>query len=145
MRWYEFDMGWMYITIISALGLARIKKVVLRPKFNMQKAVCDAETLQAAIAHRYEIVTKYVRTLKATCATEVGRIRASGSVPTLATMREGRAIKKLSPTVAHRSQPAKRRTKNHANRNPKTQRHPRNHLPLPPRISSIVGTVSLKR
>jgi stearoyl-CoA desaturase (Delta-9 desaturase) len=93
MRWYEFDMGWMYITMLSALKLAKVKKVAPRPRFNMQKAVCDAETLQAVIAHRYEIVTKYARTLKATCAEEITRIRATGSVPTLATMREGRAIK----------------------------------------------------
>ena len=26
-RWYEFDIGWMYIRILEALGLAKVRKV----------------------------------------------------------------------------------------------------------------------
>jgi stearoyl-CoA desaturase (Delta-9 desaturase) len=95
MRWYEFDLGWLYINILSFLGLAKVKKVAPRPRFDMNKLVCDAETLHAVIAHRYEIVTKYTRTLKSTCAAEIGRLRANGAAPALTSLREGTAVKRF--------------------------------------------------
>ena len=70
-----------------------MKKVAPRPRFDMDKLVCDADTLQAVIAHRYEIVTKYTRTLKSTCATEISRLRANGVAPSLTSLREGKAVK----------------------------------------------------
>ncbi|MBL8524690.1 MAG: fatty acid desaturase [Betaproteobacteria bacterium] len=92
MRWYEFDLGWLYINILKFFGLATIKKVAPRPRFDMNKVVCDAETVQAVIAHRYEIVTKYAKTLKSTCKEEIAKLRQNGSSP-LATMRQGKAVR----------------------------------------------------
>ncbi len=92
MRWYEFDLGWLYINILQFLGLAVVKKVAPRPRFDLTKAVCDGETLQAVIAHRYEIVTKYAKTLRSTCQEEIANLRANGRTP-LATMREGKAVR----------------------------------------------------
>ena len=92
MRWYEFDIGWLYINILQFLGLATVKKVAPRPRFNMNKMACDAETLQAVIAHRYEIVTKYAKTLKSTCKEEIAKVRRNGRTP-LASMREGKAVR----------------------------------------------------
>ena len=92
MRWYEFDIGWLYIKILQFLGLATVKKVAPRPRFNMNKMACDAETLQAVIAHRYEIVTKYAKTLKSTCKEEIAKVRRNGRTP-LASMREGKAVR----------------------------------------------------
>lgn len=95
MRWYEFDLGWMYIRVLSALKLAKVKKIAPRPRFDWNKGNIDAETVQAVIAHRYEIVTKYVKALKATCHEEVARIRASGHASHLSIMREGKALRSL--------------------------------------------------
>jgi len=92
MRWYEFDIGWLYINILKFLGLATIKKVAPRPRFDVNKLVCDGDTLQAVIAHRYEIVTKYAKTLKSTCKEEIAKLRQNGSTP-LSTMREGKAVR----------------------------------------------------
>ncbi len=92
MRWYEFDLGWLYINILQFFGLATVKKVAPRPRFDMNKMVCDAETVQAVIAHRYEIVTKYARTLKSTCKEEIAKLRQNGSSP-LAAMRQGKAVR----------------------------------------------------
>ena len=92
MRWYEFDLGWLYINILQFFGLAVVKKVAPRPRFDATKAVCDGETLQAVIAHRYEIVTKYAKTLRSTCHEEIARLRANGRTP-LSTMREGKAVR----------------------------------------------------
>ena len=92
MRWYEFDLGWLYINVLQFFGLATVKKVAPRPRFNMNKVVCDGETLQAVIAHRYEIVTNYAKTLRSTCQEEIAKMREAGSSP-LAAMREGKAVR----------------------------------------------------
>jgi stearoyl-CoA desaturase (Delta-9 desaturase) len=78
MRWYEFDIGWLYIRILETLGLATVKKVAPKPKFDLNKVACDLETVQAVIAHRYEITTGYARSLKATCRDEIRRLRNEG-------------------------------------------------------------------
>jgi stearoyl-CoA desaturase (delta-9 desaturase) len=95
MRWYEFDLGWMYIRTLAAMKLAKVKKIAPRPRFDFSKAKIDAETVQAVIAHRYEIVTKYVKALKATTREEVAKIRASGQASPISIMREGKAIRSL--------------------------------------------------
>ncbi|MEP7182562.1 MAG: fatty acid desaturase [Betaproteobacteria bacterium] len=75
-RWYEFDIGWMYIRILAALGLADVRKVAPKLKVDPAgKAVPDLATLQAVITHRYTVVTAYGRTLKKACATELAALR----------------------------------------------------------------------
>jgi stearoyl-CoA desaturase (delta-9 desaturase) len=79
MKWYEFDLGWLYIRTLETFGLAKVKKVAPQAKFNWEKVSCDVETLQAVISHRFEITTKYARTLRATCKAEIERLHAEGS------------------------------------------------------------------
>jgi stearoyl-CoA desaturase (Delta-9 desaturase) len=73
-KWYEFDMGWMYICILEALGLAQVKKVAPTPRFTEAKAV-DLATLQAVITHRYDVLATYAKSLKRTHAEELGKLR----------------------------------------------------------------------
>jgi stearoyl-CoA desaturase (delta-9 desaturase) len=63
-KWYEFDIGWMYIRILETVGLAKVKKVAPAPKFDRQKLVADFETLQSVIANRYDVMSKYAKSLK---------------------------------------------------------------------------------
>jgi stearoyl-CoA desaturase (delta-9 desaturase) len=79
MRWYEFDIGWLYIRVLESLGLAKVKKVAPKARFDLNKVSCDIETVQAVIAHRYEITTRYARSLKATCNSEICRLREEGT------------------------------------------------------------------
>ena len=44
---YEFDIGWMYIRILSALGLARVKKTPPKLAFGDIQPVADEKTLEA--------------------------------------------------------------------------------------------------
>ena len=74
-KWYEFDIGWAYIRILSALGLAQVKKLAPQVKIDSAKAKCDDQTLQAVITHRYDVLARFTRTLKATCAEELRRVR----------------------------------------------------------------------
>jgi stearoyl-CoA desaturase (delta-9 desaturase) len=73
-KWYELDIGWMYIRILEALGLAKVKKVAPTPRFTEEKAV-DLATLQAVITHRYDVLATYAKSLKRTYAEELGKLR----------------------------------------------------------------------
>ena len=74
-KWYEFDLGWVYIRMLAALGLASVKKVPPMPRFTAAKSVVDAETLQSVIANRYDVLAKYARSLKATYSEELAKLR----------------------------------------------------------------------
>ncbi|HUQ74026.1 MAG TPA: fatty acid desaturase [Burkholderiales bacterium] len=73
-KWYEFDIGWMYICILSALGLATVKKVAPKPRFSEPRAV-DLDTVQAVIANRYDVLSRYAKLAQRTYAHEVDRLR----------------------------------------------------------------------
>ncbi len=62
-KWYEFDIGWMYIRILETFGLAKVKKVAPQPKFDQQKVKADIETLQSVIANRYDVMAKYAKSV----------------------------------------------------------------------------------
>src|SRR6476620_1753682 len=74
-RWYEFDIGWMYIRILESMRLATVRKVAPRVRFDRAKAAPDLATLQAIITHRYAVATSYAKSLKAACATEIAALR----------------------------------------------------------------------
>jgi stearoyl-CoA desaturase (delta-9 desaturase) len=74
-RWYEFDIGWLYIRVLAALGLARVKKVAPPLKLDHAKTRCDHATLQAVVTHRYQVVAAYAQTLRHTCAGEIRELR----------------------------------------------------------------------
>jgi stearoyl-CoA desaturase (Delta-9 desaturase) len=74
-KWYEFDIGWMYIRMLEMVGLAQVKKVAPTPKLEAVKATLDYQTLQAIIANRYEVLATYAKSLKSTYAEEVEKLR----------------------------------------------------------------------
>jgi stearoyl-CoA desaturase (delta-9 desaturase) len=74
-KWYEFDIGWMYIRLLELLGLAKVKKTIPRPRFGEAKPVPDLDTLQAIVTHRYDVMTRYVRSLRAVFVDEARRLR----------------------------------------------------------------------
>ena len=74
-KWYEFDIGWMYIRILEILGLATVKKVAPKPRFTEPKAAADFETLHAVIANRYDVLSRYAKSVKRTYRAEVARLK----------------------------------------------------------------------
>jgi stearoyl-CoA desaturase (delta-9 desaturase) len=74
-KWYEFDIGWLYIRILQALGLATVKKVAPRPRFAEAKPVVDLEVLHAVIANRYDVLSRYAKSLRRTYRDELERLR----------------------------------------------------------------------
>ncbi|CAM5328273.1 MULTISPECIES: fatty acid desaturase [unclassified Thauera] len=74
-RWYEFDIGWMYIRMLEMLGLAKVKKTIPKPRLVEAKAVPDLDTLQAVVTHRYDVMTNYMHSLRKLCAAELKRVK----------------------------------------------------------------------
>ena len=81
-RWYEFDIGWLYIRILEILGLASVKKVAPRVRWGEVKHFCDADLLHAIITHRYDVLTRYSRGMKQAYAQELDKLR--GALPDVA-------------------------------------------------------------
>jgi stearoyl-CoA desaturase (delta-9 desaturase) len=74
-RWWEFDIGWMYIRLMAMVRLARVQKVAPPLRFNLSKASCDLETLQAILTHRYAVLAEFTRSLKRTVKQEVASLQ----------------------------------------------------------------------
>ena len=73
-KWFEFDIGWTYIRILSALGLAKVLRVAPVPKVAEPRPGVDMQTLQAVIANRYDLLARYARGLRATLNDELRRL-----------------------------------------------------------------------
>ncbi|MEQ8206431.1 MAG: transposase, partial [Woeseia sp.] len=62
MRRWEFDIGWMYITLLRTVGLAKVRKVAPRPLIEDQPAAhADIENLRAIIVNRMHVLRDYSR------------------------------------------------------------------------------------
>ena len=77
-KWYEFDIGWLYIRIMEILGLAHVKKLAPTVRLDMSKMRIDLGTLQAIVTHRYDVLARFGRSVRSTCAEEVLRLRSHG-------------------------------------------------------------------
>jgi len=64
-KWWEFDIGWMYIRLFEMAGLARVKKVAPKPLLDPAKSVIDMDTLKAIITNRFQVMAKYRRVVLA--------------------------------------------------------------------------------
>ena len=78
-RWYEFDIGWMYIRIMEMLGLAHVKKIAPTPKFVAAKAAADMDTLHAVIANRYDVMARYAKHFKAAWREELAKLKEAST------------------------------------------------------------------
>ncbi len=77
-KWHEFDVGWVYIRGLQALGLAKVLRVAPKPHVAEPKRSIDLETLQAVISNRYDLLAKYARSLKLAHRDELQKLGLSG-------------------------------------------------------------------
>ena len=86
-KWYEFDIGWGYIRLLEILGQARVKKVAPRARLGPLRQTVDLETLQAVITHRYDVLSRYLKSARKAAAEEIRRLQVDAS--------QGRTVKRL--------------------------------------------------
>jgi len=79
-KWYEFDIGWLYIRLLEMAGLADVKRLAPRLRMAEAKTECDFATLQAVTNHRYDVMAKYAKSVKRLCAEELKKVRENSGV-----------------------------------------------------------------
>ncbi len=60
-KWWEFDIGWLYIQTMKALGLARVKKIPPELACDSAKQRIDVDTVKAVITARFLVMSQFAR------------------------------------------------------------------------------------
>lgn len=58
-KWWELDIGWVYIRGLELLGLANVKKVSPRVSFSRPANAIDLDTLSAVVTNRFHVLKLY--------------------------------------------------------------------------------------
>lgn len=61
LRRWEFDIGWMYITIFKVFGLAKVRKVAPTPVLRDEEKPLDIDNLTAIIVNRMHVLRDYTK------------------------------------------------------------------------------------
>ncbi len=62
-KWWEFDIGWMYIRILSFFRLAKVKKLPPKLARDEGKLHVDLDTVKAVISNRFQVMSNYYRSV----------------------------------------------------------------------------------
>jgi stearoyl-CoA desaturase (delta-9 desaturase) len=60
-KWWEFDIGWLYIRLLVLIGLAQVIRVAPKPVILNDKVNIDMDTLRAVIVSRFHIMAQYAK------------------------------------------------------------------------------------
>jgi len=58
-KWWEIDLGWLYIRLLESVGLACVKRSAPTTEFLPAKNVVDIETVSAIIRNRFHVLKLY--------------------------------------------------------------------------------------
>jgi stearoyl-CoA desaturase (delta-9 desaturase) len=92
-RWWELDIGWMYIRLLAAFRLAKVRRIAPRMRITPVKNHCDLATLRTLAIHRYEVQARFAQSLLRTAVEEIRSLRRSQAVPELRNIWARSAIK----------------------------------------------------
>jgi stearoyl-CoA desaturase (Delta-9 desaturase) len=79
-RW-EIDIGWLWIRLFRALGLAQVRWVAPRPHLERRRRELDADTVNALFANRLHVLRAYARRVVLPVCRELTRREPEGAVP----------------------------------------------------------------
>ncbi len=82
-RW-ELDIGWLWISLFRALGLAQVRWVAPRPHLERRRRELDADTVQALFTNRLHVLRDYARRVVLPVCRELERREPQGTVPAIA-------------------------------------------------------------
>ena len=60
-RWWEFDIGWLYIKILKIIGLCKVRRLAPIPQFAGSPRSVDIETVKAVLQNRMHVLRDYRR------------------------------------------------------------------------------------
>lgn len=58
-KWWEIDLGWLYIRVLEMLRLAKVKRTAPKTSFVDELGSVDMETLRAVVANRFHVLKLY--------------------------------------------------------------------------------------
>jgi len=76
---YEFDIGWVYISLMQKIGWAKVKKLPPKMQLGDVVPVANEKTLEAVIANRYEVMAGYAREMRRATREELAQLKAKGA------------------------------------------------------------------
>ena len=79
-RW-ELDIGWLWIRLFRALGLARVRWVAPQPHLEQRRREVDAETVRALFTNRMHVLRDYGKRVVLPVCRELARREGQGAVP----------------------------------------------------------------
>ena len=77
-KWWEFDIGWLYIRILETLHLAKVRRVAPKTSFAEEMGVVDMDVLKAVVANRFHVLKLYGKHVVAPVLHAQARIADSG-------------------------------------------------------------------
>jgi stearoyl-CoA desaturase (delta-9 desaturase) len=60
-KWWEFDIGWLYIRLLETVRLAKVNTVSPKPVIGPAKPVIDMDTLGAVLTNRFQVMASYYK------------------------------------------------------------------------------------
>jgi stearoyl-CoA desaturase (delta-9 desaturase) len=82
-KWFEFDIGWAYIRVLEALGLAKVLRLAPVPQVETGAQVAhrqvDLRTLQTLINNRYDLLARFARETRREFREELDKLRLSAA------------------------------------------------------------------
>ena len=72
--------GRLFGIVLGSLGLATVKKTIPVPRIGETRSVVDLDMLQQVITHRYDVMTRYVKSLQQVYSEELARLRSAHGV-----------------------------------------------------------------
>jgi len=82
-RW-EIDIGWLWIRLFRALGLARVRWVAPQPHLERRRRELDAETVSALFTNRMHVLRDYGRRVVMPVCRELAEREGQGALPSSA-------------------------------------------------------------
>jgi stearoyl-CoA desaturase (Delta-9 desaturase) len=79
-KWWEVDLGWIYIRILESLRLAKVRRTARAVRLDPAKTRCDFATLQAIATHRYDVLARFARSVETTVLAEVRKLPADAAL-----------------------------------------------------------------
>lgn len=58
-KWWEFDIGWMYIKLLRLFGLAKVRQLFPKRVLEKSKQHVDTEALRAIFSNRLQLLSDY--------------------------------------------------------------------------------------
>ncbi|MFK7845561.1 MAG: fatty acid desaturase [Rhodothermales bacterium] len=60
-KWYEFDIGWLYIRLLEMLGKTKVRKVAPKIRVIPEKMTVDLDTVTAVLGNRLQVLSNFAR------------------------------------------------------------------------------------